>query len=90
MRLRRGALSFIGLPSFGSIGVLRLKPRCNGWLWYGSLHRGRAGSAWYCCVVELARLPGGSQEDNISETLTFYCPPRDRHKHLKSTNMLEG
>jgi len=28
-------------------------------------------------------------EDNIEETLTFYCLPRQHHKHLKSTNMLE-
>jgi transposase-like protein len=28
-------------------------------------------------------------EDNIDETLTFYRLPRQHHKHLKSTNMLE-
>lgn len=28
-------------------------------------------------------------EENISETLTFYRLPREYHKHLKSTNMLE-
>ena len=28
-------------------------------------------------------------EDDIEETLTFYCLPRQHHKHLKSTNMLE-
>jgi putative transposase len=28
-------------------------------------------------------------EDNISETLSFYCLPLGHHKHLKSTNMLE-
>lgn len=28
-------------------------------------------------------------EDNIEETLTFYRLPRQHHKHLKSTNMLE-
>lgn len=28
-------------------------------------------------------------EDNIAETLTFYMLPRQHHKHLKSTNMLE-
>lgn len=28
-------------------------------------------------------------EQNISETLTFYRLPRQHHKHLKSTNMLE-
>ena len=28
-------------------------------------------------------------EENIDETLTFYCLPRQHHKHLKSTNMLE-
>ena len=28
-------------------------------------------------------------EDNIGETLTFYRLPRQHHKHLKSTNMLE-
>ena len=28
-------------------------------------------------------------EENIEETLTFYRLPRQHHKHLKSTNMLE-
>jgi transposase-like protein len=28
-------------------------------------------------------------EENILETLTFYRLPRDYHKHLKRTNMLE-
>jgi putative transposase len=28
-------------------------------------------------------------EENIEETLTFYSLPRQHHKHLKSTNMLE-
>ena len=28
-------------------------------------------------------------EDNIEETLTYYRLPRQHHKHLKSTNMLE-
>ena len=28
-------------------------------------------------------------EENISETLSFYRLPREHHKHLKSTNMLE-
>ena len=28
-------------------------------------------------------------EENIDETLTFYRLPREHHKHLKSTNMLE-
>jgi transposase-like protein len=28
-------------------------------------------------------------EDNIGETLTFYRLPRQHHKHMKSTNMLE-
>lgn len=28
-------------------------------------------------------------EANIEETLTFYRLPRQHHKHLKSTNMLE-
>jgi putative transposase len=28
-------------------------------------------------------------EDNIEETWTFYRLPREHHKHLKSTNMLE-
>jgi transposase-like protein len=28
-------------------------------------------------------------EENIEETLTFYHLPRQHHKHLKSTNMLE-
>lgn len=28
-------------------------------------------------------------EENIDETLTFYSLPREHHKHMKSTNMLE-
>ncbi|KGO32744.1 transposase [Desulfobulbus sp. Tol-SR] len=28
-------------------------------------------------------------EENISETLTFYRLPREHHRHIKSTNMLE-
>ena len=28
-------------------------------------------------------------EENIGSTLTFYRLPRQHHKHLKSTNMLE-
>jgi transposase-like protein len=28
-------------------------------------------------------------EENIEETLTFYRLPREHHKHLRSTNMLE-
>jgi transposase-like protein len=28
-------------------------------------------------------------EDNIEQTLMFFCLPRQHHKHLKSTNMLE-
>jgi Transposase, Mutator family len=28
-------------------------------------------------------------EENMEETLTFYRLPREHHKHLKSTNMLE-
>lgn len=28
-------------------------------------------------------------EENIAETLTFYRLPREHHRHLKSTNMLE-
>jgi transposase-like protein len=28
-------------------------------------------------------------EENIEETLTFYRSPREHHKHLNSTNMLE-
>jgi len=28
-------------------------------------------------------------EETIEETFTFYCLPRQHHKHLKSTNMLE-
>ena len=28
-------------------------------------------------------------EDNIEQTFTFYRLPRQHHKHLKSTNMLE-
>jgi transposase-like protein len=31
----------------------------------------------------------GWVEETIEETLTFYRLPRQRHKHLKSTNMLE-
>jgi transposase-like protein len=33
--------------------------------------------------------PTGWVEENIDETLTFYRLPRQHHKHLKSTNMLE-
>ena len=28
-------------------------------------------------------------EDNIEQTLAFYCLPLQHHKHMKSTNMLE-
>jgi len=28
-------------------------------------------------------------EENVSEILTFYRLPRERHKHLKGTDMLE-
>jgi putative transposase len=28
-------------------------------------------------------------EENIEETLTYFCLPRQHHKHMKSTNMLE-
>ena len=28
-------------------------------------------------------------EENLEETLSFYRLPRQHHKHLKSTNMLE-
>ena len=38
-----------------------------------------AGSPRLCAWVE----------ENIEETLTFYRLPREHHKHLKSTNMLE-
>jgi hypothetical protein len=31
----------------------------------------------------------GWVEENIDETLSFYRLPRQHHKHLKSTNMLE-
>ena len=31
----------------------------------------------------------GWAEESIEETLTFYRLPRQHHKHLKSTNMLE-
>ena len=31
----------------------------------------------------------GWVEETIEETLTFYRLPRQHHKHLKSTNMLE-
>ena len=31
----------------------------------------------------------GWAEEHIEETLTFYRLPRQHHKHLKSTNMLE-
>ena len=31
----------------------------------------------------------GWVEENIDQTLTFYRLPRQHHKHLKSTNMLE-
>ena len=32
----------------------------------------------------------GWVEENVEETLSFYRLPRQHHKHLKSTNMLEG
>ena len=38
--------------------------------------------------AKYARLVAWS-EDNIEETLTFYRLPRQHHKHLKSTNILE-
>jgi putative transposase len=28
-------------------------------------------------------------EENIEETLTYFCLPQQHHKHMKSTNMLE-
>ena len=33
--------------------------------------------------------PWGATEAHIGETLNFYSLPRQHHKHLKSTNMLE-
>ena len=38
--------------------------------------------------AKFSRLTGWVEE-NIDETLTFYRLPRQHHKHLKSTNMLE-
>ena len=42
-------------------------------------------------LQESDRWPAGHRwvEENIEETLTFYRLPRQHHKHLKSTNMLE-
>ncbi len=39
-------------------------------------------------LAEYSKLTGWV-EDNIDETLSFYRLPRQHHKHLKSTNMLE-
>ena len=42
-------------------------------------------SRWQCTYPKLCDWV----EENILETLTFYRLPREYHKHLKSTNMLE-
>jgi hypothetical protein len=39
--------------------------------------------------VEYGGILTGWVEENLDETLTFYRLPRQHHKHLKSTNMLE-
>ena len=53
-------------------------------------HRGasRSGGLARQMVGQIPKLTGWV-EDNIDETLTFYRLPRQHHKHLKSTNMLE-
>jgi len=50
---------------------------------------GRDLAAWLAkWSGKYSRLTGWVEE-NIDETLTFYRLPRQRHKHLMSTNMLE-
>src|SRR6201981_2668495 len=48
----------------------------------------RPAAIWPPGSPKYAKLTGWV-EDNIDETLTFYRLPRQHHKHLKSTNMLE-
>jgi len=65
--------------------------------WLGACPRaGKAGPGGPARSRRLARqvvgqIPKltGRVEENIDETLTFYRLPRQHHKHLKSTNMLE-
>ena len=40
-------------------------------------------------VGQIPKAHGLGRRENIDETLTFYRLPRQHHKHLKSTNMLE-
>lgn len=46
-------------------------------------------SAWLCKWSGKYPRLTGRVEDNIEQTLTFFRLPRQHHKHLKSTNMLE-
>ena len=46
-------------------------------------------AAWLLRWQEKYPRPCSWVEENIEETLTFYRLPREHHKHLKSTNMLE-
>ena len=59
-----------------SIGVTPRKPAE---IWPPGCCAGRKKYPKLCAWVE----------ENIEETLTFYRLPREHHKHLKSTNMLE-
>ena len=49
----------------------------------------------WCCAAWLRRWEGRYPrltdwaEEHIGETLTFYRLPRQHHKHMKSTNLLE-
>ncbi len=46
-------------------------------------------AAWILCWQEKYSKLCAWVEENIEETFTFYRLPREHHKHLKSTNMLE-
>ena len=62
-------------------------------------HASLPGGCWWLARQDLAawiakweaRYPKlvGWVEETIEETLTFYRLPRQHHKHIKSTNMLE-
>ena len=54
-------------------------PRKPAEIWRPGCFDGRRNTPKLCAWVE----------ENIEETLTFYRLPREHHKHLKSTNMLE-
>ncbi len=72
----------IGIPrpvaetDLGSVREVLQKPRRDLAAWFAK---------WSGKYSKLT----GWVEDNIDETLTFYRLPRQHHKHLKSTNMLE-